>query len=322
MWPATTTTFDYVFEHIVGDATLVAPALAIESVAAGGGSICAADARGLHVGPASAGAHPGPACYGANGPLTITDVNLLLGRLDPARFPIPVRIEAAEGTAARVVAALPPADAPGDHTPDRNTLLSGFLDIANERMADAIRAVSLRRGYDPADYALVAFGGAGGQHACAVAARLNMKTVLVPPDAGLLSAYGLGHAVVERFAERQVLAPLSEIAPGMNALLGELADEARAAVAREGIPENEVVVRRRIANLRLVGQDSALAIEIKDGVPLAEAFAVRYEAVFAHRPPASRAVEIESVRVVASSSAPEMNNEARPLRPGAVRSAH
>ena len=192
--------FDYVWEHTVGDAHLVAPALAIESVAAGGGSICYADKHGLHVGPQSAGANPGPASYGAGGPLTITDVNLLLDRVQSEHFEIPLDYAAAERAADSLLTDL--AQHTGETTL-RDSVLRGLLDIANERMADAIRRISLRRGYDPADYALVAFGGAGDQHACAVAAKLGIRTVIVPPDASLLSAWGLGQATIERFAEQQ-----------------------------------------------------------------------------------------------------------------------
>ncbi|HEX8394299.1 MAG TPA: hydantoinase/oxoprolinase family protein, partial [Longimicrobium sp.] len=238
--------FEYVWEHEVAGARIVAPALAIESVAAGGGSVCEVDAQGLRVGPESAGAAPGPACYGAGGPLTVTDCNLLLGRLDPSRFAIPVDAEparaAADALAARVEA----------HTGERigrEALAAGLLEIADERMADAIRGISLRRGYDPAEYALVAFGGAGAQHGCGVAARLGMRTVIVPADAGLLSALGIGHAALERVAERQVLRALDDVGDGLEALFATLAGEATAAVAREGIATEQIHVRRRIANL-------------------------------------------------------------------------
>ena len=197
--------FEYLFEHRVGDAHLVAPALAIESVAAGGGSICGFDGIQLKVGPESAGAWPGPACYGAGGPLTLTDVNLLLGRLDPDRFEIPLDTAAADAGPRRA------ARAHGSRRSGPEVVLAGLLDIADERMAEAIRSISLRRGYDPAGHALVAFGGAGAQHACAVAELLGITSVLVPADAGLLSALGLGAAVIERFAQRQVLEPLDRV---------------------------------------------------------------------------------------------------------------
>ncbi len=288
--------FEYVWEHEVGGARIVAPALAIESVAAGGGSVCAFDAQGLRVGPESAGASPGPACYGAGGPLTITDCNLLLGRLDPARFAIPVD----PAPAATAADALADAVRAGTgEALDRQALLAGLIDIADERMADAIRGISLRRGYDPSAYALVAFGGAGAQHACGVAQRLGIATVVVPTDAGLLSALGIGHAPLERFAERQVLRPLDEVASTLPALFDALAAEAADAVAREGVPRGEIAIRRRIANLRYAGQDSTLTIEWDADTPLRHAFEARYAAVYGHRP-AARPIEVESVRAIAS----------------------
>jgi 5-oxoprolinase (ATP-hydrolysing) len=287
--------YEYLYEHRVGDAHLVAPALAIESVAAGGGSVCAFDGRQLKVGPESGGAYPGPACYGAGGPLTLTDVNLLLGRLEPSRFEIPIHAEAA-GEAFAALAAVVAAPSP-------EALLAGFLDIADERMADAIRTISLRRGYDPAAYALLAFGGAGGQHACAVAALLGVGTVLVPPDAGLLSAAGLGAAAVERFAQRQVLAPLAEVAPRLAGWLGELAAEAAAAVAAEGVEPGEVEVRRRLVDLRFSGQESSLEVEYREGIDLGEAFAAAYRALYGYAPEA-RPVEVAALRAVASAPAP------------------
>ncbi|HEY0017935.1 MAG TPA: hydantoinase B/oxoprolinase family protein [Longimicrobium sp.] len=289
--------FEYVWEHEVGGARIVAPALAIESVAAGGGSICAFDAQGVRVGPESAGASPGPACYGAGGPLTVTDCNLLLGRLDPARFAIPVdpapAAAAADALAARVRAS--------GEAVERQALLAGLIDIADERMADAIRGISLRRGYDPSEYALVAFGGAGAQHACGVASRLGIGTVIVPTDAGLLSAMGIGHAPLERFAERQVLRRLDEVQDEIASVFDALSAEAADAVAREGVPRDEIAVRRRIANLRYVGQDSTLTIEWNRSVPLRDAFEARYAAVYGHRP-ASRPIEVESLRAIASTT--------------------
>jgi len=292
--------FEYVWEHEVGGARLVAPALAIETVAAGGGSVCTLDSGGLRVGPESAGAAPGPACYGAGGPLTVTDVNLLLGRLAPERFGIPVDPAPAEAALEALRRGL--RERTGEDA-GREPLLAGLLEIADERMADAIRGISLRRGYDPAEYALVAFGGAGGQHACGVASRLGAGTVLVPPDAGLLSALGIGHAPLERFAERQVLLALDEAEPRVAGWMEEMARDAVAAVAGEGVVPEEVVVRRRIAGLRYAGQDATLTVEWRPGLSLRAAFEERYVALYGHRPE-RRPVELESLRVVAS-TAPE-----------------
>ncbi len=287
--------FEYVFEHGVGDVRLLAPALAVETVAAGGGSLCRVEAGRLLVGPGSAGASPGPACYGAGGPLTLTDVNLLLGRLDAAEFPIPVDRDAARRALADALDAL--AASTGER-PAPEALLEGFLAIADERMAEAIRAVSLDRGHDPADHALVAFGGAGGQHACSLADRLGITTVILPPRAGVLSAEGLAAASVERFAEEQVLLPLSGVAPDLPRRWRALEERARAAVAAEGVAADRVGVRRRILGLRWSGQDAVLPVDALPGEDPGDAFRRRYAEVFGHLPE-GREVELESLRVVA-----------------------
>jgi len=288
--------FEYLWRHRVGDADLVAPALAIESVAAGGGSICTIDGQGLRVGPESAGAEPGPACYGAGGPLTITDCNLLLGRLDAARFGFPVSAAAAT-MALDLLRQRLLADT--GEAPEAERLLTGLLEIANERMADAIRSVSLRQGHDPAEFALLVYGGAGAQHGCGVADRLGIQTQIIPPEAGLLSAWGLGRALLERVAERQLLEPLSE--DRVRTALETLTATATRDLLDEGVPEDAVRVRRRIADVRYRGQENTLSIEVKED-SLREAFERRHEAVFGHRS-TDREIELESLRVIASTRA-------------------
>ena len=291
--------FEYAFEHEVGDAHLVGTALAIESVAAGGGSICKFDGYRLRVGPESAGAHPGPACYGAGGPLTLTDVNLLLGRLDPTRFEIPISKEQAES---KFDALQKEIKIKTGESPEKEALLQGFLDIANERMADAIRRVSIRKGLDPRDYALVAFGGAGGQHACGIAKRLEIKTIIIPQDASLLSAYGLGNAVLERFSEKQILKKLQETEGEIPELINKLSSEAFKAVAAEGISDAQIEVRRRFVNMRFMGQDSILTVEYDGEMALEKAFEEKYHEIYGHLP-GDRDIEIESVRVICSTIA-------------------
>jgi len=310
--------YEYLFEHRVGDAHLVAPALAIESVAAGGGSVCSFDGIQLRVGPESAGAWPGPSCYGAGGPLTLTDVNLILGRIDPHRFEIPLDAAASERAFAALLARMEEPEGSA-----REAILSGLLDIADERMAEAIRDISLRRGYDPAEYALVAFGGAGGQHACAVAELLGIARIVVPRDAGLLSALGLGAAVVERFAQRQVLQPLAQVRDRLPGWLDELAEEALAAVVAEGVPSEGARVRRRLLHLRFTGQEEALAVEPRDGESPEEAFGTAYRDIYGYAPE-GRAIELESIRVVASSIPEEppledLPEEARAAVPISIR---
>ena len=289
--------FEYQFEHTVGNARLVAPALAIETVAAGGGSICRFVEGRLRVGPDSAGADPGPGCYGAGGPLTVTDVNLLLGRLDPERFGIPIDPTAAETRLHEILQQMARENA--EATAEQ--VLSGLIQIADERMAAAIGRVSVEKGYDPADHTLVAFGGAGAQHACGVAACLGIGRILVPVDASLLSARGLGVAVVERFAQRQVLRSLGEVASELPEWWQQLAESACAEVAAEGVPRAQIIVRRRLAQLRFRGQDSCLTVEAEAGQDLSKAFIDAYESVYGHRPAAGRQIEVESLRVVACS---------------------
>jgi len=288
--------FEYVFSHRVGAADLLAPALAIERVAAGGGSICGFEGARLKVGPDSAGSEPGPACYGAGGPLTLTDVNLLLGQITPERFEIPIDAAASHEALERAVASVA-WGAAGE--PSRHDLLVGLVRIADERMANAIRRISVRRGYDPADYTLVAFGGAGPQHACAVASILGMRRVLVPPDASLLGAFGLGHALAECFAHRQVLAPLDAVEGQIPSLFSQLAAEAEERIVGHGVPRDQVALRRRLAHLRLPGQESGLEVEWYPGCDLAASFAAQYRSICGYQPP-PRPVELESLRVVAS----------------------
>ncbi len=298
---------DYVYEHRVGQAHVAAPALAIETVAAGGGSLCWLDGERLRVGPASAGARPGPACYGAGGPLALTDVNLLLGRLDPRRFQIPIDPEPARARLAELREELRRRS--GERA-EPEALLDGLLAIANETMADAMRRVSVRRGYDPAEHVLVAFGGAGGQHACAVAERLGTRRILVPADAALLSAWGLGHAAVERFGERQVLQPLERVEGRLGPLVEELSAEARGALRRAGIPDERIRVRRRLLHLRCAGQDATVEVDWPAD-SLSESFASCYERLFGHLPE-DRPIELESVRVIVSSAAADAAGPAPP----------
>jgi len=291
--------FEYNFEHRVGEAHLLAPALAIESVAAGGGSIGWFDGHRLRVGPQSAGAAPGPACYGCGGPLTITDVNLLLGRVDAIRFQTPLDRAAAEARCEDLLNEVRRATGEAMTTAQ---LLTGLLAIANQHMADAIARISLRRGFDPAEHALIAFGGAGGQHACAIADLLGINRIIAPADAGLLSAAGLFDARIERFAQRQILRPLDETSRGeVAAIIAELQRQASALVRADLRSDEPIEVRRRLVEMRLLGQDSTLTIEYDDEATLPGRFAESYVNIFGCEP--SGRIEIESIRVIASTIA-------------------
>jgi 5-oxoprolinase (ATP-hydrolysing) len=286
----------YLFEHRVGAARLLAPAVAVQTVAAGGGSICWFDGHQVRVGPESGGARPGPACYGAGGPLCLTDVNLLLGRLDPGRFHLPLDLAAARKAFAGLERQITRA---GGVPARRELLLEGLRRIADERMADAIREISVRQGYQPADYTLLAFGGAGPQHACAVAELLGIREVLIPADAGLLSAAGLGAAAVERFAIRGILTPLEEVAHQIPGWCRQLGDEARQEVAAEGVPGGQVEVSRLLSHLRFLGQESAVEVAYEEGVDLPSRFRQRYRELYGYLPEGE--VEVVSLRAVARS---------------------
>ncbi len=285
----------YRFAQDVAGMKLLAPCVAIETVAAGGGSICHLTHQGLAVGPQSAGSNPGPACYGKSGPLTITDVNLLLGRFDPARAPIPLDLAAAQRR-------LTELHAQTDGSGSEADLLQSLLRLAIEHMTDAIRRISIGEGFDPADHAMLAFGGAGPQHACAVAESLGMRTILVPEHAGILSAVGLQAAVPERLIEKEIRQPLNVALAFLPAQLAALHHDHRT----------------QIAELRLKGQDAPLQVEFTDPDDLPHLYAAAYERLFGYKPPASREIELVSIRIIlreAQSSAPQSPLHAEPLEP-------
>ncbi|WP_234734017.1 hydantoinase B/oxoprolinase family protein [Tellurirhabdus bombi] len=294
---------DYRFTTKIGPFELQLPSLSIETVAAGGGSVCWFDGVQLRVGPQSAGASPGPACYGANGPLTITDVNLLLGKLHAAQFNIPVFPEKAQVALEKIVNQI---EAATQTSPDIAQLLRGFERIADEAMAGAIRKISVARGFDPKDYSLLVFGGAGGLHGCSVAQLLGISSLIFPFDGGLLSAYGIGHARLERMATRTVLQPLTAFEPLAQETLQELIDQATDELRQEAGAEPQTEATALLLYLRLQGQESS--VEVPFSQQLEADFWVRYQQLYGHYP-ADRAIEVESVRVVVSTTASEAKPE-------------
>ena len=236
---------------------VVAPMMAIETVAAGGGSICRFDGVKLAVGPDSAGADPGPACYGRGGPLTVTDVNFLLGKIPADRFPFPLDARAAQQRLAETVAEI--AAASGRRYEPRE-LAEGFVRVANANMAKAIRSISVAKGCDPRDYVLVPFGGAAGQHACSVAAELGIAQILHHPHAGLLSAYGIGLADVERHRAAGIYEPLApELVERLQQVAAELERQAVAGVLAEGIAPEQIEATHWL-ELRYRGVEASLVV--------------------------------------------------------------
>jgi len=284
--------YDYQYVTTIGDASIMSPAIYIETIAAGGGSICSYDGTKFTVGPHSAGASPGPASYGNGGPLTITDVNLLLGRVPSAKFRIPLNKKDAQ---------LALADFKKTHQLEHiqdEEVLEGFLRIANEMMAEAIRKISISKGYKTADYSLMAFGGAGAMHACAIADILNVNEVVIPYDAGILSAVGIGTAVCEHFESRQVLKLLTDIEADLPQLIAETESAAMKALESSGIAPHLSSIRQRILRIRCKGQDFCIEVDYNENVDIQQTYKKKYIELFGYWN-GSQLLEVESVKVIA-----------------------
>ncbi|MDO7842662.1 hydantoinase B/oxoprolinase family protein [Sphingomonas immobilis] len=296
-------TLERIGEAVVGGLRVRAPMLQIHTVAAGGGSICRFDGMRLRVGPESAGADPGPACYRRGGPLTITDCNLLLGRLQPAHFPKLFGVNGDQPLDRDVVVAkFDTLAAETGSTPE--ALALGFIEIANQAMANAIRTISVARGHDLARYALASFGGAGGQHACAIADMLGIDRVMIHPLAGVLSAFGMGMAAQRVVREATVALPLDA---GEPAALDMLARDAEAALAAQGAQLERTERRLR---LRHAGADTTLTLDAAPFETLAARFAERHRARFGYVDAATPLViDAAEAEAVARSTAAEVRFE-------------
>jgi 5-oxoprolinase (ATP-hydrolysing) len=253
--------FERAFDTEVAGVRVRAPMMRIHTVAAGGGSILHYDQGRFGVGPDSAGANPGPAAYRRGGPLAVTDANVMLGRLQPDLFPAifgPGQDEPLDaGTVRKKFAALAAGIGDG-RAPEQ--VAEGFLTIAVENMANAVKKISVQRGYDVTEYLLNAFGGAGGQHACLVADALGMEAVLIHPMSGLLSAYGIGLASVFASRQKAALLPLAEVSvPALRRLNDELLAEVFAELAVQGVPEEEVAWSPFL-HIRYDGSDTTLPV--------------------------------------------------------------
>ncbi|MEA3032520.1 MAG: hypothetical protein QOH86_536, partial [Sphingomonadales bacterium] len=291
-------------ETVVAGVRVRAPMLEIHTVAAGGGSVCHYDGARFRVGPDSAGAVPGPACYRRGGPLTITDCNVVLGKIRPEHFPAvfgpggnaPIDAEASRRL----------CEAIGARTGmSARAVAEGFVRIAVDNMAAAIKRISIARGHDVTRYTLVCFGGAGGQHACMVADALGMERVMIHPLAGVLSAYGMG------LADRVELRQRSLAGESLEAVLDELAAEAEAALRSQGV--EEMTIRRRAA-LRYEGSDTALEVAVGDGME--SAFEEAHRTRFGFSSPETPVVIETAIVEAIEKSSPSLLGEGDQAQPG------
>ena len=300
------------FETEIAGVRLRSPVMAIHTVAAGGGSIVFFDGARYRVGPESAGANPGPACYRKGGPLTVTDCNVMLGKIQPDFFPkvfglngdLPIAPDVVKQKFGQLA-----GEIGGERTAEE--VAEGFLAIAVEKMANAVKKISLQRGYDVSEYTLCCFGGAGGQHACAIADALGMKRVFIHPYAGVLSAYGMGLADVRAIRERAIEQLLNaELLADLHDILTELEAEGKRELNRRGAEntenESEVLVIKKL-RLKYQGSDSVLAVNFADNI---EAMQAEFEAAHRQRysfimPEKPLIVEAVSVEVVERMDVPE-----------------
>jgi 5-oxoprolinase (ATP-hydrolysing) len=271
--------FELADESVVAGVRIRAPMMQIHTVAAGGGSICSFDGMRFRVGPDSAGANPGPACYRHGGPLTVTDCNLFLDRIDPAAFPAvfgpsgdqPLDPDASTARLQEI------GDALGG-TKSLEEIAEGFLRIAVDNMANAIRKISIARGHDVTRYTLACFGGAGGQLACRVADALGMERILIHPLAGVLSAYGIGLADVKVIREESWLKPLGD---DVAKPLHSLERAATRSLLDQGVDREAIELHRR-ARLRYGGSDTTLELPLDAPEQMRIAFETLHRARFGY----------------------------------------
>ncbi|GAA4125427.1 hydantoinase B/oxoprolinase family protein [Aminobacter aganoensis] len=254
------------FDTEVAGVRVRAPMMRIHTVAAGGGSVLHFEAGRFRAGPDSAGANPGPACYRRGGPLTVTDANVMLGKLQPGFFPAifgPGQDQPLDAEVVRAKFTALAGEIGDGRTPE--AVAEGFVTIAVENMANAIKKISVQRGYDVTEYLLNCFGGAGGQHACLVADALGMEAVLIHPFSGLLSAYGIGLSSVFAARQQALLKPLADDSlAAVAALIKDLRAEVLAELAGQAIAEAEIVIRP-ILHVRYDGTDTALPVGFEHG---------------------------------------------------------
>ncbi|MFG2513860.1 hydantoinase B/oxoprolinase family protein [Streptomyces sp. NPDC048584] len=304
--------YERVFTTRIAGVRLRAPMLDIHTVAAGGGSVLHFDGSRYRVGPDSAGAAPGPACYRRGGPLAVTDANVMLGRIQPAHFPAVFGPDGDQplddGLVRERFTAL--AHEIRDRTGDDRTpeqVAEGYLRIAVADIAGAVKRISVQKGHDVTRYALTTFGGAGGQHACMVADSLGIRTVLVPPMAGVLSALGIGLADTTAMREQSVEALLEPASmPGVHTTAAGLEAAARAELLAEDVPEDRIEVTHR-AQLRYDGTDTTLTVELTDPATMRRTFEERHRATYSFTLDRPIVVEALSVEATGLTEPPDLS---------------
>jgi len=296
--------YERAFETMVAGVRMRAPMMHIHTVAAGGGSILHFDGSRFRVGPDSAGANPGPACYRRGGPLAVTDCNVMLGKIQPDHFPSVFGPDADQPLDGDIVrrkfSALADeiAAATGNSRQTPEEVAEGFLRIAIENMANAIKKISVQRGYDVTEYTLNSFGGAGGQHACLVADSLGMKRVFLHPFAGVLSAYGMGLADVRALREKQVELPLDADIPSvLRAAFAQLGEEARTEVLEQGVQPDKIDMLEKV-HVRYEGTDSAILVDHRTPDAMRLEFETTHKQRFGFVAP-ERGLVVEAVSVEA-----------------------
>ena len=280
--------FERALETEVAGVRMRTPMMSIHTVAAGGGSILSFDNGRFRVGPESAGANPGPACYRRGGPLTVTDCNVLLGKIQPDYFPNVFGLDGKQPLDAAIVRekftqlAAQIAAETGEPPRTPESLAEGFLRIAVENMANAIKKISVQRGYDVTQYTLQCFGGAGGQHACLVADALGIQRIFIHPFAGVLSAFGMGLADIRALRERQFGKTFAELDEA-QAILAALNAQTHAEVLRQGIAAEQIRIEQR-AHLRYHGSDQTFPVVFGTPQQMQAAFEAAHQARYGFVP--------------------------------------
>lgn len=300
--------FEYVTDNEIAGVRIRSPMIRIHTIAAGGGSILKFDSGRFQVGPESAGADPGPASYRKDGPLTVTDANVMLGRVLPKCFPrifgpdgddlldrneVVRRFSALAGDIGRATGRQMRAE----------DVAEGFILVAANNMANAIKRVSVRRGYDPGEFTLCCFGGAGGQHACRVADQLGIRKILIHPLAGVLSAYGIGMAPLSAYRQQTIEAGFDRAAvENLEPIVERLSGRCRASLGEQGVP-TESCRLRTICNIKVTGADTTLPILLDTPAAMLEAFRNAHRLRYGFNLEGA-ALQIESLRVEATGDVP------------------